>query len=280
MEGRISSEMLADFGRRLRESERSESTVENYLRAVRRFAAWLGGGELTREAAALWKEELCRSGLSPATVNNMLTALNRFLELGGFAECRVRLLRLQRRLFRETGRELTRGEYERLLGAAERLGRERLALAIETMCAAGLRVSELGAITVEAAREGRAEIRLKGKIRTILLPGKLCRKLLRYAAKRRIGSGAIFLSRGGRRLDRRRIWEEMKLAAREAGVEERKVFPHNLRHLFARCFYRATRDISKLADILGHSSLNTTRIYLISTGEEHARLLNGLRLVQ
>ncbi|MDE7042167.1 MAG: tyrosine-type recombinase/integrase [Oscillospiraceae bacterium] len=209
----------------------------------------------------------------------MLSAVNRLLKFLGREECRVRSLRIQRRTFREQSRELTRGEYQRLLDAAAGLGRERLALLMETICATGIRVSEVQYITVEAARAGRTEIRLKGKIRTILLPSKLCRKLLKYARKQKTASGEIFLTRSGAPVSRRQIWREMKALCKEAGVEASKVFPHNLRHLFATAFYRACRDIVKLADVLGHSSIDTTRIYLITTGAEHARQMEKLGLV-
>ena len=197
----------------------------------------------------------------------------------GWEECRVRHLRLQRRLFREASRELNRAEYDRLLQAAQRQGKERLALLMETICATGIRVSEVHDITVEAVGAGKAEIALKGKIRTILLPGKLCHKLRKYAKRQKIASGELFLTRSGRPVSRKQIWAEMKAICRAAGVEASKVFPHNLRHLFARCFYRACRDVARLADVLGHSSIETTRIYLLSTGAEHAEILNRLRLI-
>ena len=188
-------------------------------------------------------------------------------------------MKLQRRLFREDRRELTREEYLRLIDAALSHGKERLALLMETICATGIRVSEVQYITVEAARQGRTEISLKGKIRTILLPGKLCRKLLKYAKKQKTVSGEIFLTRNGTGLSRKQIWAEMKAICRLAGVAVTKVFPHNLRHLFARTFYRVSHDVAKLADLLGHSSIETTRIYLISTGTEHEKQLNRLRLI-
>ena len=194
-------------------------------------------------------------------------------------DCGVRSLKIQRKLFRSSDRELTREEYERLLAAARAEGRMRLALLLETICATGIRVSEVRYITVEAARAGKAEIALKGKIRTILLPGKLCRKLLKYAKTQKNASGEIFLTRSGSSLSRKQIWAEMKALCRKAGVEPTKVFPHNLRYLFARCFYQACRDIAKLADVLGHSSVETTRIYLITTGAEHARTMDQLKLV-
>lgn len=259
--------------------ERALSTVENYLRDARAFAAWLGGRAADREAAAAWRERLLAQGRAPATVNAKLSALNSLFRFLGREGCRVKLLRLQRRAFRETSRELTQGEYRRLLAAAREGGRERLELLLETICATGIRVSEVRYITVEAARRGRTDIALKGKIRTILLPGKLCRKLLQYAKKRGTASGEIFRTKSGAGLCRKQIWREMKSLCETAGVEPSKVFPHNLRHLFAAAFYRATRDIARLADLLGHSSIDTTRIYLMTTGAEHARQLERLGLI-
>ena len=260
------------------EEERSPATLEKYLREVRQFAAFLGGREVTRELAAAWREELS-ARQSPATVNGKLTALDRLLAFLGWEDCRVKHLRVQRQLFRDSARELSREEYARLVETARRLGRGRLSLLMETICATGIRVSEVRYITAEAVREGRTEIALKGKIRTILLPGKLCRKLEKYARQKKITSGELFLTRSGRPMSRKQIWAEMKGVCRAAGVAPSKVFPHNLRHLFARCFYRVSRDVAKLADVLGHSSIETTRIYLISTGAEHARTLDQLRLI-
>ena len=276
---RIGREQIDRYAAHLRREERSPGTVENYLRHARTFAAWLNGRPVTRERAAEWKEHLLSKGCAPVTVNAMLAALNGLFRFLGWDDCRVKFLKLQRRLFRATERELTRAEYDRLLSAARTRGRERLALLMETICATGIRVSEVQNITVEAARRGKTEIALKGKIRTILLPGKLCRKLLKYARKRQIASGKIFLTKGGRGMSRGQIWAEMKALCQEAGVAASKVFPHNLRHLFARTFYKAYRDVAKLADVLGHSSLETTRIYLISTGAEHAVMLEGLHLL-
>ena len=275
----ITEEWVTSFGQYLRQEERSAGTIEKYLRDVRAFAAWLGGTPLTKEAAALWKGGLLDQGCTPATVNSKLAAINKFFSFAGWAEFRVKPLKIQRRLFRDDSRELTRAEYLRLLETAHALGRERLALLMETICATGIRVSKVQNITVEAARRGKTEIALKGKIRTILLPGKLCRKLLKYARKRQIASGKIFLTKGGRGMSRGQIWAEMKALCQEAGVAASKVFPHNLRHLFARTFYKAYRDVAKLADVLGHSSLETTRIYLISTSAEHAVMLEGLHLL-
>lgn len=279
MEKRIMEGQLAAFRQWLLEEEREPATIEKYLREVELFATWMEGQPVTKEQVARWKAHLTASGFRPGTVNGKLSALNKFLSFLGWSDCRVKYLRIQRRVFRNTDRELTKDEYLRLLGTAQEMGRERLTLLIETICATGIRVSEVRYITMEAAQAGRAEITLKGKIRVILLPGKLCRKLVKYARKRKITSGEIFLTRSGRSLSRRQIWAEMKALCAKAGVERSKVFPHNLRHLFARLFYRACRDVVKLADVLGHSSIETTRIYLVSTGAEHARQLERLGLV-
>ena len=271
---------LRKFEEWLISRERSSGTVESYLRTVRAFHIWLDGSQVREDSAAQWKGSLLRQGYHPRTVNVKLAAVRAFFQCMGWAGMGTKSLKIQRCLFREDRRELTREEYQRLIAAAEGAGKERLALVMEAICATGIRVSEVRYLTVEAARQGRAEVSLKGKIRTILLPGKQCRKLLKYAKKRKIASGEIFLTRGGKSLNRKRVWAEMKAVCKEAGIESSKVFPHNLRHLFARCFYRATRDVAKLADVLGHSSMETTRIYLITTGVEHVRILDRLRLIQ
>ncbi len=279
MERKIGCGHFETFRQWLLAEEREPATIEKYLREVRAFAAWLDGAQVTKEQVAKWKEQLVLSGCQPATVNGKLSALNKFFTFLGWQDCRVKYLKIQRRVFRSRERELNREEYTRLLETAKALGRERLELLIETICATGIRVSEIKYITAESVRKGRTDISLKGKVRTILLPGKLCRKLKKFARKRKIASGEIFLTRSGTGLSRRQIWAEMKALCARAGVERSKVFPHNLRHLFARTFYQACRDVVKLADVLGHSSIETTRIYLISTGAEHARQLEQLGLV-
>ena len=261
------------------QEERAPATVEKFLRDAGAFAAWLEGRTVSRELVHAWKEALIAQGRAPATVNAKLAAVNGLLALLGAGRCRARYLKLQRRAFRDSARELTRGEYQRLVDAARRGGQARLELLLETICATGIRVSELRYITVEAAGRGRAEVSLQGTVRVVLLPGKLCRKLLKYAQKHKIASGEVFLTRGGGSLSRKQIWREMKGLCARAGVEPTKVFPHNLRHLFATAFYQATRDIVRLADVLGHSSIDTTRIYLAATGEEHVRQLERLRLI-
>ena len=280
MEERImTGETLGEFALELKKRERSPGTIEKYLRDVCQFAAWAGGGAVSRERTAAWRDSLLEGGYAPVTVNSMVAAVNQFFTFLGWEDCKVKALKIQRKLFRDDRRELTREEYERLLDAAHGLGRERLALLLETICATGIRVSEVKYITVEAAYAGRAEISLKGKLRTILLPGKLCRKLKKYARRQKTASGEIFLTRSGKSLSRRQIWAEMKRLCKAAGVAPSKVFPHNLRHLFARTFYQVCRDVVKLADVLGHSSIETTRIYLISTGAEHASILRKMRLI-
>ena len=275
----ITTVQLASFRSHLHKEERSAATVEKYLSEVTRFFTWLSEKEVTKTGVSQWKEHLLYSGYAPSTVNGKLTALDRFLDFLGWGDCKVKHLKLQRRLFRDDSRELTKAEYERLICAAGDMGNERLSLLMESICGTGIRVSEVKCLTVEAVQAGKAEIRLKGKIRTILIPGKLRRKLLKYAKKRKIASGEIFLTRGGKSLSRKQIWADMKVICKKAGVAPSKVFPHNLRHLFARTFYRVCRDVAKLADVLGHSSIETTRIYLISTGAEHAKTLDMLRLV-
>ena len=275
----LNSRQLELFARKLREDERSAGTIENYLRHIRAFVAWVQGRPVTKELAAEWKEHLVSSDYCPGTINTMLVSLNRFFGFLGWNDCQVKTLRIQRRLFREDCKELTREEYQRLIAAAQSMSRERLMLLMETICSTGIRVSEVKYITVEALKLGKAEISLKGKIRTILLPNKLCRKLLKYAKKQRTASGEVFLTRNGTGLSRKQIWAEMKSVCEKARVAASKVFPHNLRHLFARTFYKVCRDVARLADVLGHSSIETTRIYLISTGVEHGRTLELLRLV-
>ena len=262
----------------LRADEKAAGTLEKYRRDLTAFSRWLDGRIVTKEIAADWKTHLLNSGYAPRTINSMLAALNSFFRFMDW-HIKVRFLKIQRQLFRETSRELRRSEYDRLLAAAREHGQERLALLMETLCATGIRISELQYITLEAVRRGRADISLKGKIRTILIPRKLAKKLLAYARTAGIRGGEIFRTRTGRGLSRRQVWYELKRLCRAAGVAPSRVFPHNFRHLFAQTFYRATRDIAKLADVLGHSSIETTRIYLVTTGEEHQRQLERLGLV-
>ena len=270
---------LNTFRRHLQTEKREPGTIEKYLREVRAFLVWAGERKVSKDLTTAWKEHLKSQKFQPETVNAKLSALNKFLRFLGREDCRVRYLKIQRKLFRRSDRELTKEDYTRLWSTANSQGKHRLALLMETICATGIRVSEVRYITVEAVQAGRADVSLKGKIRTILLPGKLCRKLQKYAKKQKIVSGEVFLTRNGRGLSRRQIWAEMKALCKAAGVAASKVFPHNLRHLFARTFYKVYKDVARLADVLGHSSIETTRIYLISTGVEHAQQLERLGLI-
>ena len=273
----VTERTVDGFRRELLRREYSHGTAESYVRSIRAFARW-SGGAVDRGLVLTWKAQLAAQ-YAPATVNAMLAGINRFFAFMGWPECKVKALRLQRRSFREAERELDREEYRTLVRTARTLGRERLALVMETICATGIRVGEVPYITVEALRRGKAVVALKGKVRTILLPEKLCKKLLKYVKRQKITSGEVFLTGGGKRLSRVQIWAEMKRLCRAASVAADKVFPHNLRHLFARTFYQASRDVVQLADILGHSSIETTRIYLLTTGAEHLRRLERLGLL-
>lgn len=278
MDNIITQKQIDDYCAALRSDERAAGTISKYRRDLTAFAHWLDGRAVTKETAAGWKSHLSHRGYAPRTINSMLAAINGFFAFMGWS-IRVKFLKIQHQLFRDPTREMTRQEYDRLLTAARESGQERLALIMETLCATGIRVSELRYITVEAAKAGRATITLKGKIRTILLPAKLCRKLVKYAKKQKTASGEIFLTKSGRPITRRQVWFELKRLCKVAGVEPTKVFPHNLRHLFATTFYRASRDIVRLADMLGHSSIDTTRIYLMVSGAEQQRQLDRLGLV-
>lgn len=278
MDNIITQEHIDRYCLSLLADERSAGTISKYRHDLTAFAHWLDGRAVTKETAAGWKNYLSHCGYAPRTINSMLAAVNGFCRFMAW-HIKVKFLKIQRQIFRDSSRELTKEEYDRLLAAARESGQERLALIMETLCATGIRISELRYITVEAAKDGRATIALKGKIRTILLPTKLCRKLSKYAKKQKIASGAIFRTKSGKSITRRQVWYELKRLCQAAGVEPTKVFPHNFRHLFATTFYKACRDIARLADVLGHSNIETTRIYLAVSGAEQARQLDRLGLV-
>ena len=275
----LSSENITQYLIHLQHEERANGTIDKYRRDLRQFASWLKGEAVDRSKVAAWKTTLLTQQLSPVTINSKLAALNGLFRFLGWHDCRSSYIKVQRRLFRDASRELTRQDYQRLVHTARTTHQHRLALVMETICASGIRVSELRYITVEAARGGKAEIMLKGKVRVILLPHTLCKKLLAFAKKEKIACGEIFLTTDGKSLSRKQIWADMKALAKRAGVDLRKVFPHNLRHLFATVFYTACKDIVRLADVLGHSSVETTRIYLLTSGAEHRQQLERLQLV-
>lgn len=268
-------EELTAFQEYLIQEEKSALTVEKYLRDVGRFLCWLGERELVKTQVLAYKEELI-SQYAIASVNSMLSSLNCYLDYIGRRDCCVKTVKQQRRTFLPEEKELTKQEYTRLLNAARE--KPRLCLLMQTICSTGIRVSEHKYITVEAAKNGYAEVRAKGKYRTVFLPGKLCKELLKYAKAQKIETGSIFITVSGKPLDRCNIWAEMKKLCATAGVRREKVFPHNLRHLFARIFYGMEKDIVRLADILGHSSVNTTRIYTMESGSTHRRQIEKMQL--
>ena len=276
-EKKLSNKHLSTFREKLILEEKSPATVEKYLRDAENFAAFCAGKTVTKELTLSYKRFLQEQGYATASVNSMLTSVNCLLDHLGRAECKVKLLRCQRQIYCAPEKELTKEEYLRLLGASRH--QEQLNLVIQTICGTGIRVSELKYFTLEEVRRGQVTVRCKNKTRTILVPGKLRKLLLNYAGKQGIRSGAIFITRHGNPLDRSNIWAQMKGLCRAAGVDPAKVFPHNLRKLFARTFYQLEKDIAKLADILGHSSINTTRIYIMTTGTEHRRKIERLGLI-
>ncbi len=272
----ITQEQIRAYANHLESEERSAATMEKYVRNAARFIIWLGERELSKDAVVEYKATL--EGAA-ATVNGVISAVNSLLAFLDRSDCRVKQLRVQRQTYRSEDRELTKEELHRLIRTAEREGNERLARAIETIAATGIRVSELRYFTVEALLEREVVITNKGKTRTVMLTKELSVKLRRFAKAHGIKYGPIFITRSGRSLSRTQLWAEMKALCKRAKVEESKVFPHNLRHLFAVVYYRLHKDIAKLADLLGHSSINTTRIYLIETGKEHLRQLEAMRMV-
>lgn len=269
---------LENFKQYLTSQEKSGATVEKYIRDVRVFAEFLGNSKPTRETVIAYKIHL-QNNYAARSVNSMLASINCLFEFLNRYDLRVKMLKLQQQIFCPEEKELTKAEYARLCRAAERNHNNRLNLILQTICGTGIRVSELPYITVEAVKRGEAVVSCKGKTRTVFIVKDLKQKLLRYAAKQKINSGTVFVTRTGKPISRTNIWREMKALCKQANVNPQKVFPHNLRHLFARVFYAIEKDIAKLADILGHSSINTTRIYIISTGSEHRRKMESMRLI-
>lgn len=274
----LNAEQIRRYLSHLREQERSPATLQKYAHDLTALLVFLGGQPVTKAALISWKEELT-AAYAPTTANSMLAAANGFFHFMGWGDVVVKLLKIQKSIFCDEGKELSRAEYARLVAAAQREGNQRLSLVIQTICTTGIRVSELRAITVEAVQSGRAEVNNKGKRRTVFLPAKLRRLLKQYVQAQKKTAGAVFTTRTGKPLDRSNIWRDMKNLCESAGVEPGKVFPHNLRHLFARTYYSIEKDLSRLADILGHSSVNTTRIYTTESGTVHQRQLERLELI-
>lgn len=279
VERRMSISVIGEYERELVCAEKAPRTVLQYRRAVQRFYLWLPQDKaVTREAALAYKAIL-QQQQKATSVNTTLAALNSFFQFLGWTELLMKPLKTQRKIFCDEDRELAYQDYLKLVETAEAASKPRLSLILQTIACTGIRVSELRAITVESIQKQCAVVFCKGKIRTILLPGKLCRKLQKYARRNGLYSGPVFVTRSGEPLDRGNIWADMKKLCGKAGVDPHKVFPHNLRHLFARRYYEQHRDLSKLADILGHSSINTTRIYIITSAREHAVQIEELGLV-
>ena len=275
----FTQQAIESYRRWLIGMERSRGTISQYLRDIQSLYLFLPEGqELDRGQVQLWKASLAEKGLAPSTINAALTAVNGFFRFMHWEELTVRLLRRQKQLFRDNERELTRKEYMRLVQTAARQGKNRLSLIMQSICATGIRISELRFLTVEALHTGRAMVDCKGKNRVVLIPNELKRMLMRYVKEKGLLSGPVFVTKKGRPVDRSNVWHEMKKLCQQAGVNARKVFPHNLRHLFAVTFYRQQKDLAKLADILGHSSIETTRIYAMESGAEHQRMINALHL--
>ena len=275
----MTKELISNFEKYLIEEEKSCATIEKYLRDVTVFFKWLAGSEIDKMTVLHYKEYLT-GNYAPSSVNSVLSSLNTFFEFNEWHGLKVKMLKIQRQIFASKDKELTKAEYERLLDAAKHKKNERLYYLMQTICASGIRVSELKAVTVEAVRARKATIKCKGKMRVVILPKDLCKMLTEYAKGQKISSGPVFITKTGKPLDRSTIWKMMKALCIVAGVSKEKVFPHNLRHLFARTYYTIQKDIVRLADILGHSSVNTTRIYTMETGDIHRRQIQRLGLLR
>ena len=278
MKRNITPQLIMHYCQWLEECEKSSHTIMRYKFHLGNFLEYIKDANLCKAMVLEWKEQL-KMHLSPVTVNAALAALNGLFKFCGWQDLVVRYLRVRKTTFCPEQRELKIQEYERLVRTAMNQNNERLALILQTICATGIRISELQYITVETLERKYAQVECKGGIRTVFLPTELCEKLKRYVKKKQILGGMIFITRTGRAVDRSNIWREMKRLSEAANVWAEKIFPHNLRHLFARTYYEKEKDISRLADILGHSNVNTTKIYTIESGENHRKQIEGLKLV-
>ena len=276
--GAVSPETIQNFQRYLLREERAEATITKYLHDVRVFSSYLAGTAVTKERVIGYKDWL-KNNYSTGSVNSMLAAVNSFLMFSGWEECKVKLLKVQRQLFCEEQRELEKSEYFRLVQTAREQKKDRLVLILQTLCSLGLRISELRFVRVNAIKCGKLQIYNKGKNRNVILPEKLRRQLLSYCRNCHIKAGEIFITRSGKSVDRSNIWREMKKLCEAAKVMRAKIFPHNLRHLFARTYYELKKDVVKLADIMGHSNIETTRIYTMTSGKEYKKQMENLGLV-
>ena len=278
MERILTNSMIGDFESYLRSDEKSDNTIEKYLRDVRAFCMFANSREISKTVVMEFKTSLVEN-YEVTSANSMIAAVNAFLRFMGWVDCCIKQFKVQKKAFCSEDKELTKAEYIRLVNTAKAEGNERLNLILQTICGTGIRVSELQFITVEAVRKGEAVVSCKNKTRTVFIVRELQKKLLNYIKAKGIITGCIFITKSGKPMSRCNIWREMKALCKQAGVSPDKVFPHNLRHLFARTFYGIEKDIAKLADILGHSSINTTRIYIVTTGAEHKRKMENMHLI-
>ncbi len=270
---------ICNFKKRLRMEEKSEATIAKYVHDVSAFADYLNGVPITKDLAILYKQQLIDRDYAVRSVNSVIASLNSYFSFAGLSNFKLKSIKIQRQIFCAEEKELSKAEYERLVKAAKQKGNERLNLIIQTICGTGIRVSELKFITVKAVRNGKATVSLKGKTRFVFIVKELQKKLLRYIAEQGITEGCVFVTKNGKPVNRTNIWKEMKKLCECAKVNPSKVFPHNLRHLFARTFYKIEKDIAKLADILGHSNIDTTRIYIVTNGDEHRRHMENMCLI-
>ena len=276
----ITQLMLEKYMEYLKEEEKSRATISKYIRDIKKLSDYAGGREITKKLVLDYKEDLrINKKYKLSSINSFLIAVNRFLEYMGWYGMRVKTYNIQREVFAPAGRDLSMQEYRKLVYAAKYKGKKRLAMVIQTICATGIRISELSNVTVDSVRQGIVDIYCKRKQRKVLLPKKLKKMLVKYIKENNINNGIVFCTSSGKALDRSNLWREMKALGNEAGVTKEKVFPHNLRHLFAKTFYKIDKDIAKLADLLGHSSIETTRSYIMTTYEEHQRQLDSMGLV-
>ena len=276
---KITIDAIEEFRCYLIREEKSKATLEKYIRDIQAFYSWSKGSELSKEKVLEYKQFLIGT-YATASVNSMLSSLNSFFVFLGWHDLRAHLIKIQKVLFIDSENELTKTEYKNLLKTAQKGKNERLYLLMQTICSTGIRVSELKSITIEAVNSRKATINLKGKLRIVIIPDELCKMLIQYSQKHGVKSGPVFVTKNGRPIDRSNIWRLMKSLGHEAGVPEKKIFPHNLRHLFARTFYSLEKDIVRLADVLGHSNINTTRIYTLENGDIHRSKIQRLGLLK
>ena len=276
---KITQQDIKNFKSYLQNEERSAATVEKYVRDMLAFCEWLGEKTIDKNIVLAYKEHLIET-YAPVSVNSMLSSLNSFFRFKEWYDCQVKTLKIQRQIFAKSERELTKAEYEKLLSAALHKNNRRLYYLMQTICSTGIRISELRYIDTAAVKKGQAIIRCKGKMRVVLLPKQLCKMLAKYLNEQGITEGSVFQTKTGKPLDRSNIWKMLKSLCESAGVSKDKVFPHNFRHLFARTYYSLQKDIVRLADILGHASVNTTRIYTMESGQIHRMQIQKLGLLR